>query len=179
VGQRSPNVPNPGYVVVPGWLQVPAGAVIGECVGVEVDAHNHVFFFTRADKGWGNTTLIDKDTVFTVDGDTGQVLASWGKNLFLVPHGLTVDQNDDVWVTDVELNQAFKFTHDGQLLLTVGAGNACGCPGAINAFNQPTDVAVAPSGNVYVSDGYGNARVAKLDPTGAFTAQWGMEGIVP
>ena len=105
---RSPNVAHPGYEVVPGWPALPAGMVVGEAVGVEVDSQNHVFFFHRADKSWGNSTVIDKDTVVTVDGATGQVLATWGKNLFLVPHGLTVDQDDNVWVTDVMLNQVLQ-----------------------------------------------------------------------
>src|SRR5262249_10587257 len=127
---RGPNVAQPGYVVVPGWPALPAGMAVGEAVGVEVDAHNHVFLFHRAHQGWGNTTIIDQDTVYVFDGDSGQVIATWGKDLFLVPHGLTVDQEDHVWVTDVGLSQIFEFTHDGQLLQTVGAGSACGCPGA-------------------------------------------------
>jgi len=121
--QRSQNPDAPAYEVVPGWLKLPEGQALGEVVGVEVDSHNHVFLFHRADRGWGNEEIIDKPTILSVDGDTGEVVAAWGANLFLVPHGLSVDRDDNVWVTDVGLDQAFKFSHDGELLMTLGKGD--------------------------------------------------------
>jgi peptidylamidoglycolate lyase len=167
---RSPNVAKPGYVVVPGWPSFPAGTLVGQSVGVEVDAQNRVFFFQRADKAWGNTTIITNDTVMVVDGPTGKLLNSWGKNMFLVPHGLTVDDQDHVWLTDCGLSEVFEFTSGGQLLQTLGTSAS---------FNQPTDVAVVPGGNVYISDGYGNSRVAEFTRAGVFVRQWGMLGLVP
>jgi peptidylamidoglycolate lyase len=177
--ERSPDAAHPGYEVVPGWLKLPPGEAVGQAVGVEVDSHNHVFFFHRADRGWGNTTIIDKPTIFMVDGDSGEILAELGAGLFLVPHGLTVDHDDNLWVTDVGQSLVFKLSHEGAVLAIVGAGNACACPGEADAFNMPTDVAVAPGGDIYVSDGYGNSRVAELTPAGAVSLQWGEEGIAP
>lgn len=120
--ERSPRATEPGYEVVPGWLKAPAGQTLGEAVGVGVDSHNHVFVFHRADRGWGNETPIEKPTIWMADADSGEVLASWGEGRFLVPHGLAVDKNDHVWVTDVGLDQVFEFSHDGELLQTIGRG---------------------------------------------------------
>ena len=177
--ERSPDAAHPGYEVVPGWLKLPPGEAVGQAVGVEVDSHNHVFFFHRADRGWGNPTIIDKPTIFMVDGDSGEILAEMGQGLFMVPHGLTVDQDDNLWVTDVGQSLVFKLSHEGAVLETVGAGNACMCPGQADAFNMPTDVAISPGGDVYVSDGYGNSRVAELTPQGEVALQWGEEGLAP
>ncbi|MDI1479630.1 hypothetical protein [Polyangium sp. y55x31] len=120
---RSTSAPAAAYEVVPQWLKPPAGQTLGEAVGVGVDSHNHVFVFHRADRGWGNEEIIDKPTIWMVEGDSGEVLASWGENVFLVPHGLGVDKNDHVWVTDVGLDQIFEFSHDGALLQTIGRGH--------------------------------------------------------
>lgn len=120
---RAPGAAAAGYEVVPRWLKPPAGQVLGEAVGVGVDSHNHVFVFHRADRGWGNEQLIDKPTIWMVEADSGEVLASWGEDVFLVPHGLGVDKNDHVWVTDVGLDRVFEFSHDGALLQTIGRGD--------------------------------------------------------
>ena len=80
--------------------------------------------------------------------------------MFVMPHGLTVDQDDNVWLTDVGLHQVFKFSPDGRLLLKLGEA---GTPGAdASHFNRPTDVAVLKDGSFVVSDGYKNTRVAKF-----------------
>lgn len=115
--------------------------------------------------------------VLCIDGPTGKVLDSWGANTFLVPHGLRVDEHDNVWLTDVGLHQVFKFSHDGTLRLTLGVA---GTPGWDRQhFNKPTDVAVAPDGCVYVSDGYGNRRIVKFAPDGRYLLEWGRAGDQP
>ena len=162
-----PAVAPPGsYQVVHGWPQLPDGFALGQVSGVGVDSHNHVFVFHRGDR-----------PILCFDAGTGKILASWGDGLFTIPHGLTVDSRDNVWVTDVGNHQVFEFSHNGELLMTLGAKNVPGLDG--NHFNRPTDIAVAPSGEFYVSDGYGNNRVAKFSPQGKFLFDWGTKGAQP
>jgi peptidylamidoglycolate lyase len=112
-----------------------------------------------------------------IDGRTGKLLAEWGAGEFIMPHGLTLDHEDNVWLTDVGRHQVFKFTHDGRLLLTLGER---GQPGADQShFNLPTDVAVLPDGSFYVSDGYRNTRVVKFDAAGRYEFEWGGKGAEP
>ncbi|MCP3139202.1 NHL repeat-containing protein [Pyxidicoccus xibeiensis] len=111
-----------GYQAVEDWPQLPDGYVLGEVTGVAVDSKDRVFIFHRADKQWGNDALISRPTVLVLDGETGRMVASWGENLFKVPHGLAIDADDNVWLTDVRLHRVFKFSPDGQLLLQLGEG---------------------------------------------------------
>jgi peptidylamidoglycolate lyase len=99
---------------------------------------------------------------------------SGGAGLFAMPHGLTVDAEDNVWVTDVGFHQVFKLTHDGQPLLTIGTAGVMGSDET--HFGLPTDVAVLPDGSFYVSDGYENTRVAKFSAAGEFQFEWGSKG---
>ncbi len=168
------------YRVVHGWPVLPDGYVLGQVSGVGVDSHNHVFVFHRADHSWfreKNGELIAVPTIMCFDGETGKLVASWGENMFLVPHGLRVDREDNIWVTDVGLHQVFKFTHDGKLLMALGVSRTPGLDG--KHFNAPTDVAIAGDGSIYVSDGYGNSRVAKFSPKGDFLFDWGKKGDKP
>ena len=164
-----------------GWPVSPDGELLGAVAGVGVDSHDNVFIFRRAGRVWTSVELdtvpISYPTVLLFDGQTGALLASWGAHRFGMPHGLTVDREDNVWLTDVALHQVFKFSHEGRLLLTLGQ---CGVPGDDSAhFNRPTDVAVALDGSFYVSDGYGNTRVMKFAPDGRFLFQWGTKGSGP
>lgn len=166
------------YRVVRGWPILPEGYVLGQVCGVGVDSHEHVFAFHRADHA-GNKPAgpIAAPTVMCFDGATGTLLDSWGANIFQVPHGLRVDDRDNIWITDVELHQVFKFSHDGTLRMSLGVA---GKPGwDAEHFNKPTDVAVARDGSFYVSDGYGNRRVAKFSAEGRFLLEWGRDGNGP
>ncbi len=168
------------YHVVHGWPVLPDGYVLGQVSGVGVDSHNHVFVFHRAHHSWmekKNKELIDAPTILCFDGGTGKLVASWGADRFLVPHGLRVDGDDNIWVTDVGLHQVFKFNHDGKLLVTLGDQRTPGLDS--KHFNGPTDVAMARDGSIYVSDGYGNSRVAKFSPKGEFLFDWGRKGDKP
>ncbi len=111
------------------------------------------------------------------DGASGRLVRSWGANRFLMPHGLTVDHQDNVWVTDVLLQQVMKFSPTGELLLTLGEARVPG--NDQRHFNFPTDVAVLPDGSFYVSDGYQNTRVMKFTAGGRFDFQWGRPGKGP
>ena len=170
----------PRHEVVPGWPSLPEDHVLGLCAGVGVDSHNHVFVFHRRERVW--STPFPKEpiaaaTVSVIDGQSGKLLASWGAGRFIMPHGLTIDREDHVWLTDVGLHQVFKFTHDGSLLLTLGER---GKPGAdASHFNLPTDVAVLPDGSFYVSDGYRNTRVVKFAADGRYEFEWGGKGDAP
>jgi peptidylamidoglycolate lyase len=152
--------------VVHGWPKLPKGFAFGQVSGVGVDSHNHVFVFHRGDR-----------PILCFEGATGDVIRSWGDDMFETAHGLAVDGNDNVWVTDIGLHQVFKFSHQGELLLTLGEKGVPGLDG--NHFDKPTDVAIAPSGEFFVSDGYGNSRVAKFSADGKFLFDWGKKGNRP
>jgi DNA-binding beta-propeller fold protein YncE len=109
-----------------------------------------------------------------LESKTGRVLRAWGANLFVVPHGVTIDDRDNVWLTDVKLHQVFKYSPSGRLILAVGEAGVAGRDG--EHFDGPTDVAVLPDGSFYVTDGYGNGRVAKFTADGKFEFDWGSPG---
>jgi DNA-binding beta-propeller fold protein YncE len=168
------------YQVVHGWPVFSEGFVLGHVTGVGVDSHNRVFVFHRADHSIMGKTFaepISSPVILCFDGRTGALVASWGANRFLVPHGLRVDQDDNIWVTDIGLQQVLKFNHEGELLMAVGEKGVAGLDG--KHFHKPTDVAVAPDGSFYVSDGYGNSRVGKFSAKGEFLFDWGHKGDQP
>ena len=180
-GDPSPAHQNPAdpYSVVHGWPVLPDGTVLGQVSGVAVDSHNHVFVFHRAENSWAadKTHPITAPTILCFDGASGKLLSSWGENRFLEPHGLRVDAHDNVWVTDRALQQVFKFSHDGKLLLTIGTERVAGVDAT--HFDKPTDIAFTPDGSLYVGDGYGNNRVAKFSSDGKFLFDWGHKGQGP
>jgi peptidylamidoglycolate lyase len=166
-----------GYAVSHGWPELPAGRILGQATGVAVDSHNHVFVFHRAGREWSDPfpeEPIKASTVIVFDGETGKMVSEWGGNMFVMPHGLSIDAADNVWLTDVGRHQVFKLSHDGDLLLTMGEDRV---PGADSEhFNLPTDVAVLKDGGFFVSDGYANTRVVKFSSEGQFQFQWGEKG---
>lgn len=166
--------------VVHGWPQLREGEALGQVTGVGIDGRGAVFVFHRAGRIWSDpfpSEPIDGSTVWVFDGSTGQLLDRWGADLFIMPHGLTVDPESNVWVTDVGTHQVHMFTADGRLLMTLGEP---GVPGADRSrFNLPTDVAVGSDGVIYVSDGYANARVVRFGPRGEYLCEWGGPGTGP
>src|SRR4051812_39504538 len=121
------------YRVVPNWAQLPAGLQLGEVPGMTIDAAGRVFAFTRAEP-----PVIEFDAA-------GKVLKTWGEKMFVWPHGIRVDRNGFLWITDGRARdgvgqQVFKFTRDGQLLMTLGKKGVSG--NGPDSFNSPTDVAV-------------------------------------
>jgi peptidylamidoglycolate lyase len=155
------------FTVDPDWPALPEGFATGETAGVDVDSHGHVFVFHRG----------QRHSVMALDPDDGRKVASFGDDFFVNAHGLEVDAQDNVWVTDTRRHQVLKFSHDGELLLSVGEEGVAGLDAT--HFNQPTDVVVTPSGEFYVSDGYGNSRVAKFSADGTFLFDWGTKGDAP
>jgi peptidylamidoglycolate lyase len=179
---RAALLREPSYHVVHGWPVLPEGEVLGSVAGVGVDSHGNVFVFHRAGRTWPHSDVLEltpiaRPTVDVFDGHSGALLNRWGSNLFAMPHGLAIDGHDNVWLTDVALQQVYKFSPEGQLLLTLGERGVAGDDE--RHFNRPTAVAVAGDGSFYVSDGYKNTRVMKFSATGKFLFQWGTKGAGP
>lgn len=170
----------PAHEVVSGWPLGTTDFSPGLCAGIGVDSHNRVFVFHRCGRKWTNpfpSDPIPEPTVSIFDGPSGVLLSEWGAGTFIMPHGLTIDHDDHVWLTDVGLHQVFKFTRDGKLLLKLGERAK---PGADQShFNLPSDVAVLRDGSFYVSDGYKNTRVVKFSAEGRYEYEWGTKGAGP
>lgn len=166
------------YAVAHGWPALPDDFAFGQVTGVAVDSRNRVFVLHRANVPWNDELNvgdpIQLPTVMVFDGTTGKGLTSWGAKVFRNPHGFSIDAQDNLWVTDCGRQQVLKFSNDGKLLLTLGEEQKAGGDG--KHFNQPTDVAVAPDGSIYVSDGYINSRIVKFSPKGEFLLEWGKKG---
>jgi DNA-binding beta-propeller fold protein YncE len=143
---------------------MPNGWKFGRVSAVAADSIGNVYVFHRGPKA-------DPLVVFNAQG---KYVRSWGRGLFGSPHGLRIDKHNHVWVTDAGDHQVMEFTNEGQLLHTWGVK---GKPGTdAQSFNRPTDIAFAPSGAYYVSDGYGNSRVVKFSRDGKYLLDWGKHG---
>ena len=169
------------YRLVPNWPRLPNGIALGQVSGIGIDSSGDVFVFHRAERVWEgeelSLELIQSPTVFVLNGETGDLLESWGADMFVMPHGLTIDNEDNLWLTDVGLHQVFKFDRAGNLLMTLGERGVAGEDSS--HFNMPTDVAIADDGSFYVSDGYGNSRVVKFSADGTYITSWGSKGTEP
>ena len=168
------------YQVVHGWPELPAGEILGQATGVGINSKGEVLVFHRADRTWVEpfpAEPIARTTIAVFDGASGRFLRAWGAGLFIMPHSLTVDRNDHVWLTDVGRQQVLEFSPDGHLLRTIGEQGVAGNDRA--HFNRPTDVAVLADGSIYVSDGYRNTRVVRFAADGRFLFEWGTKGAGP
>jgi peptidylamidoglycolate lyase len=181
--KKEPAKKNPvqvNYVLDSSWPRLSYGFRLSQPTGIGVDRDDHLFVFHRAGRKWTEPfpdSLISNNTILELDNETGKIINAWGANYFIMPHGLTADKENNVWVTDVGLHQVFKFDHDGNLLMKLGVAKM---PGNDSLhFNLPTDVAVADDGSFYVSDGYGNSRVVKFSSTGNYISTWGAYGNKP
>lgn len=167
------------YELVKNWPDLPDNFKLGNPTGIGIDTNQNVFIFCRAYGEWPlirsmPETYISSKTILMLDRKSGKILNSWGNDLFIMPHGLTVDRNNNIWVTDVGLHQVFKFSHEGKLLMKLGEAKIAGDDSA--HFNRPTDVAVLDDGSFYVSDGYGNSRIIKFSSAGKYLFKWGTKG---
>jgi len=168
------------YELVNEWPQLSPGYSVGQPTGIGIDRDEHIFVFHRAGRRWTTPfpdTLISANTILELENNTGKIVNSWGANYFIMPHGLAVDRDNNIWVTDVGLHQIFKFSHEGQLLMKLGVAKVSGNDSL--HFYLPTDVAIADDGSFYVSDGYGNSRVVKFSPSGNYLFEWGTHGNQP
>ncbi|MFQ6097547.1 MAG: peptidyl-alpha-hydroxyglycine alpha-amidating lyase family protein, partial [Armatimonadota bacterium] len=154
------------YEVVDGWAQLPPDWTWGVIPAVGCDSRDRLFVYSRSEHP---LVLFDVDGAF---------LASWGEGVLQHAHGIYVDENDNVYCTDCHTHCVRKFNHDGELVMTLGTpGQSAARDG--DPFNRPTDLAVASTGEMFVSDGYGNRRVHKFSPDGDLMLSWGEEGTGP
>jgi DNA-binding beta-propeller fold protein YncE len=152
----------PRYEPVAGWPELPPDSKLGQVTGVAVDSADRVYLFHRG-----------KQPIMVFER-SGKFLRSWGDGLVKTAHGLRIDPDGNVWITDIGNHLVTKFDRQGKVLLTIGKKDQ---PGeGPDQFNKPADVAVAPSGDFYVADGYGNSRVVKFSKEGKFLKEWGKKG---
>src|SRR5690349_1202897 len=139
VGLIAQTAPQP-YRAVDGWALLPKGMALGEVPAMAIDQlGERIFAFQR-----GDPPVVEFDP-------SGRVVRSWGSGAFVWPHGMRVDKNGFVWITDGRARdgkgqQVFKFTRDGQRIMSLGTAGVAG--DGPDTFNGPTDVAVAPSGEI-------------------------------
>ncbi len=167
------------YELVKNWLDLPKDLKLGNPTGISIDTNQNIVVFQRADREWNFfSSMPDKPiqskTILIINKESGKLINSWGDNLFIMPHGLKVDNENNIWVTDVGLHQVFKFSYDGKLLLKLGEAKVAGNDSL--HFDKPTDIAIAKDGSFYVSDGYGNSRVIKFSAAGKYLFEWGKKG---
>jgi peptidylamidoglycolate lyase len=170
----------PKYELIKDWPQLPKNFPFSQVTAVGVDKDQNILIFQRTGREWSDPfpdAPISSDTIFVLDRETGNVLNSWGANLFIMPHSLTIDEEDNIWITDVALHQVFKFSYSGELLFSLGEAKVNGDDST--HFSLPTDVAVASDGSFYVSDGYGNSRIVKFSREGKWLFAWGKKGAGP
>uniref|UniRef100_A0A669DK30 Peptidylglycine alpha-amidating monooxygenase n=1 Tax=Oreochromis niloticus TaxID=8128 RepID=A0A669DK30_ORENI len=175
---------------VSAWPQ--SSLQLGQVSGLALDSDSNLVIFHRGDHHWGADSFnnqaryqqrslgpIQQSAILVVDPSKGSILKASGRNMFFLPHGITTDKENNYWVTDVALHQVLKVSSDGKDRTLMALGEAF-IPGSDNNhFCQPTDVAVdTESGNIFVSDGYCNARIIKFSADGKYLSEWGA-GISP
>lgn len=160
------------------WAQRPVGWTWIEVAGVATDSRDRTWVFNR-----GEHPLMVFDR-------SGAFLFAWGEGLFARPHGITIGPDDAVYCTDDRDHTVRKFTPDGQLLFTLGTSGQPSDTGATSVdyrtirragppFHYPTNLAISPNGDLYVTDGYGNARIHRFSPEGRLVSSWGEPGSGP
>ena len=175
--------PNP-YRQVDGFFKMPQGRSIGSTAGIDMDRDGRsLWAFERC----GSTTCEKSPTVAPlVKFDaSGNLVKSLGAGMFVNPHGIHVDADGNIWVSDGEGipgkgHQVFKLNQDGKVLLTLGKAGVAGT--GTDTFNRPSDIFVAPNGDIFVADGHGgdtNARMLKFSKDGKFIKTWGKKGTAP
>ena len=188
-------LPNPNPTVITNFGPLPEGREWGATAGADIGPDGHVWVYDRCGEAFGpacDTNLVDP--ILKYDRNTGELLASFGAGVFVTPHGIHVDDDGNVWVTDFAGNEAgtkghqvIKFSPDGEILMRLGEAGVPGTgPGQ---FNQPNDVITAPNGDIFVADGHNGqsadpapgstGRILKFTPDGEFIMEWGEIGIGP
>jgi DNA-binding beta-propeller fold protein YncE len=170
------------YELAEGWAKCTDELTFNDAPGVAIDSQDRVYVFSR-----GNNIIM----IFDRDGN---LLRTWGKGYFTNAHGVHVARDDSVFCVQTENHTVSKFTPEGKLLMVLGTPDKPSDTGYIRKgdtlssiatitggppFNRPTNVAVSESGEIYVSDGYGNSRIHKFSPDGKLLFSWGEPGAAP
>jgi DNA-binding beta-propeller fold protein YncE len=157
------------YKEIAEWGRLPEGQHWAEVAGMAVSDSGTVYALHRADP-----PIVELDT-------SGTILRTWGEKLFVKPHGVRVDREGFLWMTDYQAAdgrgaQVFKYTQSGRLVMTLGRpGGGQG----VDEFSGPADVAVAANGDIFVADGHGSNRILKFTAQGRFIKAWGGKGSGP
>ena len=178
------------YSVDQSFFSLPSGRKIGSTAGIALDTDgSSIWIFDRCGDNWCFDSEVAPIQKFD---ESGNLERSFGAGMFVRPHGIHIDPEGNVWVTDAEGpdgvdprrdgkgHQVFKFSPDGKLLMTLGKPGVAG--DGLDEFNQPSAVLVAPSGDIFVGDGHGgesNARIMKFSEDGTFIRTWGTKGTAP
>src|SRR5579872_4262138 len=178
--QADPNsAPNP-YRTVENWAQLPEGRAWGQVISADVARDGKSIWVVER---CGGISCAKSDLAPVLEFDSmGNLVKSFGAGMIVRPHGLFVDAHDNVWATDGDAengkgDQVFEFSPEGKVLLTLGKAGVAG--DAPDTFNKPSDVLIAPDGDIFVADGHGpgsNARIVKFSPDGKFIKAWGKQG---
>lgn len=154
------------YDVDPSWPKRPENVKpFGWVSGMAIDDKEQIWLFNKGE---------DPVQVYTTDG---KFVRTWGKGNFVQPHHLRIDPEGNIWVADFGLHIVQKYTPEGKLLMTLGVRGQAGEDAA--HFKMPTDMAITPVGDIFISDGYGNRRIVHYDKTGKFVKAWGEYGSKP
>ena len=171
------------YELVDGWAKLPQGESFFDVGGVCVDARDRVYVLSR---GTYPITIFDRD---------GTLVNSWGKGLFGRAHGSCAGPENTIFCTDDRKHTVRRFTPEGTVLMTLGSEDKPSDSGYREArdlferiasitrgggpFNRPTGVALSPTGEIYISDGYGNAQIHRFSAKGEYKSSWGGPGPGP
>jgi sugar lactone lactonase YvrE len=178
------------YRTIENFFKMPDGRKVGSTAGITIDRDgNHIWIFERC----GGQYCTESNVAPVIKFDpSGNVVRSFGAGMFVRPHGIHVDREGNVWVSDGEGpdgkdpkrngkgHQVFKFSPDGTLLMTLGKAGVAGT--GPDTFNQPSAILVAPNGDIFIGDGHGgesNARMLKFSKDGRFIKTWGKKGTAP
>ena len=173
IAAQNGSVPNP-YREDTNWAKLPAGAKWGGVISVDSAANGDTWVFHRSDP-----------PVLRFD-PSGKVVKSFGEGMIVQAHGMTVDRDGNVWVTDAQIkdgkgNQVLKFSPDGKLLMALGKPGVAGS--GTDVFSGPCDVAIAQNGDIFVADGHiadvPVNRIMKFSKDGKFIKAWGKRGSGP
>lgn len=174
--------PNP-YREVPNWPQLPPGRKLGAISAIGVGPDGNIWVADRCTTGIASCGNSDLSPIFEFDA-SGKMLKNFGAGLFVYPHGLWVDKEGNVWVTDARAangkgNQVIKFSPDGKVLMKLGKAGATGL--SHDTFNGPCSVVTAPNGDIFVADGHENtvSRIMKFNRDGKFLLEFGKKGTGP
>jgi DNA-binding beta-propeller fold protein YncE len=155
------------YRVMENWAKLPDGWNLTDVASVAVDSKDRVYVFNR---GAHPMVVLDR---------LGNFITSWGEGLFSRAHGLHIDADDNLYCTDDGDHTVRKCSADGKVLMTIGIPNKPAPFMSGEPFHRCTHTALSPKGEIYVSDGYGNACVHKYTPDGKLLKTWGEPGTDP